>query len=111
MREVVDDGFDFVGFRVRPWILARTASRLSGEAAGLTVTRLPTGFGEAPERRLGKADFVGAHQAVLIGDQERCQQDFRVRSSSTRLNPRKTSGRKAFECREITTTFSRPVRG
>ena len=31
------------GFRVRPWILARTASRLSGEAAGLTVTRLPAG--------------------------------------------------------------------
>ena len=30
MREVVDDGFDFsADSKVRPWILARTASRLS----------------------------------------------------------------------------------
>ena len=67
------------------------------------------GFGKAPERRLGKADFVGADQTVFVGDQQRREQAFESSRNSTRLNPRKTSGRKAFECREITTTFSRPV--
>ena len=46
------------GFKVRPWILARTASRLSGEAAGLTVTRLPTG--SAKRRNAGSESPISS---------------------------------------------------
>ena len=64
--------------RVRPRILARTASRLSGGAAGVTVTRLAGRFGEAPERRFGKADLVGPDQIVVLRDQQRGQQHPRI---------------------------------
>ena len=36
------------------------------------------GFGEAPERRFGKADFVGAHQGVVVGDEKGGEQHFRI---------------------------------
>ena len=42
------------------------------------------GLGKAPERRLGKADFVGPDQGVLVGDQERGKQHFRA---TPQLNP------------------------
>ena len=45
-----------------------------GGAAGVTVTRLPAGFGEAAEGRLGEAELVRADQTVVIGDQQRRQQ-------------------------------------
>ena len=35
-------------------------------------------LGEAPERRLGKADFIGADQRVVVRDQQRRKQDLRA---------------------------------
>ena len=78
VREIVDDGADFVGFSDRPWILARTASRLLGGVAGVTVTRLPAG---SPKRRnagSARPSSPGPDQSVVIGDQQRRQQRFRV---------------------------------
>ena len=61
----------------RPWILARTASRLSGGVAGVTRDRAAGRLGEAAEGRLGQAQLVGRDQAV-IGDQQRGQQRFGI---------------------------------
>ena len=78
------------------------ASRaLRYEAAGL--------FGEAAECGFGQPDLISADHAV-VGDQQGGEQHlFALERSSTRLKPRKTSGRNALDWREITTTFSRPV--
>ena len=62
---------------VRPWILARTASRLLGGVAGVTVTSAAGRFGKAAEGRLGQPDLIGADQAV-IGEQQRRQQDLGI---------------------------------
>jgi hypothetical protein len=45
-------------------------------------------LGEAPERRLGEADFIGADQRVFVRDQQRCQQDSRV---APQLDPAKSA--------------------
>ena len=92
----------------RPWILARTASRLAGGVAGVTLTRLPAG--SAKRRKAGSArpsssaatrpSSVSSSVASMLRELLR---------SSTREKPRNTSGRSAVERREITTTFSRPV--
>jgi hypothetical protein len=72
---------------------------------GTYLTKLPQARqSAAPERGFGKADFIGAEQHVFVRDRQRCQQNSRVAPQ-----PRKISGRKALEWREIRITFSRPV--
>ena len=95
--------------RVWPRILARTASRLSGGTAGVTVTRLPAG--SAKRRNAGSERPIssGPTRASSSVMRRVASSTFEFRRSSTRLNPRKISARNAFDCREMTTTFSRPV--
>ena len=63
MREVADDGFDFGGLQRSALDLGANSIEAFRRSAGLTVTSVPDRFGKAPERRLGKAEFIGADQA------------------------------------------------
>ena len=65
-------------------------------------------LGEAAEGRLGQAELVGADQPSSVSSSV-ASSTLELQRSSTRLKPRNTSGRSAFDRREITTTFSRPV--
>ena len=97
------------GLSVRPWILARTASRLSGDAAGVTVTRQPAGSANrwnAGSARPSSSGPTSVSSSVMSNVAKRT---LEFRRTSTRLKPRNTSGRRALDRREITATFSRPV--
>ena len=109
VREVIDDCVDF-----------RRAQRLALDlgAHGVEAVRGRCGrdrhqsadrFGKATKRRLGKAEIFGTDESIVVRDQQGCQQHLRVAAQFDRLKPRNTSGRSAFDRREITATFSRPV--
>ena len=72
MRQVIDYGGYFRAPNVRPRILARTASKLSGGGAGVMVTRLPAG--PAKRRNAGSArPSSGPDEIVVIRDEQGCQ--------------------------------------
>jgi hypothetical protein len=97
------------GVSVRPWILARTASRLLGEAAEDTVTSVPTASASRWKAGSAKPSSLGPTMLSSSVTSKVASNILESSRSSTRLNPRNTSGRSAFERREMTTTFSRPV--
>ncbi len=95
-------------FSARPWILARTASRLSGGGAGVTVTKLPAGSAKRRNAGSARPSSSGPTKPSSVRIKV-ASRTFELQRSSTRLKPLNTSGRSAFDRREITTTFSRPV--
>ncbi len=78
MREVVDDGGNFLSAQgpaadlgaYRFEALRGRRRRDRDEIAG--------GFGEAPECRFGKPDFMGTHQGVVVRDEKSGEQHLRV---------------------------------
>ena len=65
MREVSDDGFNFRRLQGSALDLGADGIEAFRGGCGTYRNEAADGFGKAPERRFGKADFVGADQAVI----------------------------------------------
>ena len=81
MREVADDRFDLRRLQGSALDLGANGIEAFRGGCGTYRDEAARRLGKAPERRFGKADFVGADQGIVIRDQQRCQQDFRVRAA------------------------------
>ncbi len=97
MREVLDDGVDFGRLERSTLDLAANGIEAFRRAAGLTVTRLPTG--SAKRRNAGSESPISSDPTRASSSVIRsvASNTFEPRCSSTRLKPRKISGRNALE--------------
>ena len=97
MRQVVDDGVDLGRLERSALNLAANGIEAFGRRGGVTVTRLPTG--SAKRRNAGSESPIssGPTKASSSVIRSVASNTFELRRSSTRLKPRKISGRNALE--------------
>ena len=97
MSEIVDDSVDFGWLQGAALDLRANGIEAFRSSCGSNRDLAACRFSKSPERRFGKTYFVRADHGIFVRDQQRRQQDFGTVRNSTRLKPRKISGRKARE--------------
>ena len=95
MCEIADNGFNLGWCKGSALDLGADGIEAFGGGRGTYRDQAAGRLGEAPERRLGEADFIGADQRVFVRDQQRCQQDF---SSCAATRPVSRLIRRTFSC-------------
>ena len=109
MRKIFDDRTDLGCFQRLALNLCAYRVQAGRRRGGRDRDIASGWFGGAAKGRFCHAELVWPDQIVSSVNSRVASRLFESRRRSTRLKPRNTSGRRAVDRREITTTFSRPV--